>query len=113
MRQLSVQQKLAILEDNLKNENDLQNEHHVKYNKVFCDVLVRQRSDNWTREAILQIYSKYPKIYGLTLLFGTTIFMLWLEKITHMIACKDIRQIIKVKDLKALSNLQIYWTKIV
>ena len=28
--QLSLQQKLAILDDNLKNENDLENEDHIE-----------------------------------------------------------------------------------
>ena len=44
MQQLSVQQKLTILEDNLKKENELKKEHYIKI-KYFVTSLARQRSD--------------------------------------------------------------------
>ena len=59
VRELSVQQKLVIFEDNFKNENDLQNDYRVTY-KVFCDVLARRRSDYFPLGAFFGIKVEEP-----------------------------------------------------
>ena len=82
---------MAILEDNLKDENNLQNEHHIKY-KVFCDVLARRSSDYCPLWAIFYKLSLAQLILSLFLIIHLT-KMVQLICVLKLLICMLHRQI--------------------